>query len=388
MSTRRQITLLCTLAATLMAFAPTATAADVNPGDAVVVPTGQAGKGLRVKGVRLAAIKPAKVVKGGVKIPVTDLTFPAPGRALAVTSGGFRLKAGAKKVEVRGLLVKLTPAKVTVSAKVGRKRLELFSAPAGKRTSIDTGNSRFVLNSKALKLTGAGAAALRKALANRRFKTARLGTFTGRASVYFPPLIDGGPTGPANQLPWEPPVLPTRPAGAIDASAQPVEWWARDSWVNYVGQPAQVSGGAVALPAVTNDPGHVCPSSNADGSRVGNYAFTFPFSSGWWDSASGTGFLQYLGTVRFYYPQRFDMSFSDPQIVIRPGGTTMNFRITDADYPAGLNAEMFTVDAGLAPGGARVKFGNTLTQVGMSGPFGGMYPAGAPWGCMYPQFTV
>src|SRR4029078_2187903 len=85
-------------------------------------------------------------------------------------------------------------------------------------------------------------------------------------------------------------------------------------------------------------PAHACPSGSMQ--AVSNvYGFSFPFTGGWWDSGSGTGGLNYGGGGRLYYPGRFDVSFGYAELVITPGGTTMNMRVIDADYPSASGAQ-------------------------------------------------
>lgn len=59
-----------------IALPPGASAADATNGDVIVVPLGKKGSGLRVKGIKLSAISPAKVSGSKLTLPVADVTLP------------------------------------------------------------------------------------------------------------------------------------------------------------------------------------------------------------------------------------------------------------------------------------------------------------------------
>ncbi|MGH2959799.1 MAG: hypothetical protein ACRDKE_09350, partial [Solirubrobacterales bacterium] len=267
--------------------------------------------------------------------------------------------------------------------------------------TLDTGATTIKVSSPKLLLGAPAAKAIKKALGLKKYAPKTLGTLTGGSIAYYPPITKGPPGGesPADQQLWDEPTLPTRPGTAVDATSPALQWWSRDSWVNYVGQAPTVYDGAVSLGVVHNDPSqgapaHACPSGSMQ--AVSNvYGFSFPFAGGWWDAASGTGVLTYGGGARFYYPGRFDVSFGYAELVITPAGTTMNMRVIDADYPGGRRAHMFNVNTAtplaggpFTPGSPAALLQNNLTAVGSTGPFGGMYSTNLDWGCINAQFGV
>lgn len=386
---------------TMLVVATSAQAAAPTAGDKVVVPLGSKSKGLRAGGVKLRAISPAKLSSKSLTLQISDVSMPKPGAGQMILRGGIRLSKGKRKVEIKGFLVTVTAKSVKFTAKLGGKRFTVFSVKKGGANSLDAGNTSIKLSTKRLSLGSPAAKAIKKALSLKRYKPKALGTLTGGATAYYPPIAKGpiGGGSPADQQLWDEPPLPTRPASAVDATSSALQWWSRDSWVNYVGQAPSVYGGANTLGVVYNDPSqgspaHACPSGSMQ--AVSNvYGFSLPFTGGWWDAASGTGLLTYGGGARFYYPGRFDMSLGYAELVITPAGTTMNMRVIDADYPAGRRAHMFNVNtttplAGgpFAPGGPAALLQNHLTQVGSTGPFGGMYSTNLDWGCINAQFGV
>lgn len=280
--------------------------------------------------------------------------------------------------------------KISLTAKVGDSRLEVFTAKPSGTTKLDAGATSVAVGSSKLMLSAKAAAKLRKSLANRRVKARSLGSISGSARAYFPPLV-ADPAGPSER-PWDEPLLPARPGTAVNVNSAPLVWWVRDSWVNYsVGNAApQASEGAVAQAAVIDDVGgHKCPSDNPDPSRTNVYAFGLPFKDGWHDSASGTTVLTFTGFVRFYYAGRFDISFGNAEVVITPSGTVMNMAVRDSIYPAGRRAGMFNVQTAPALSGG--PFGTNgpasllamrISAAGASGPFGGMYSDNLSWGCI------
>ncbi len=385
---------------TLLVVATSAQAAAPTAGDSVEIPLGSKSKGLRAGGVKLRAISPARLSSKSLTLTISDVSMPKPGNGQLILRGGLRLSRGKRKVEIKGFLVSVTASSVKFTAKLGGTRFTVFSAKKGGANTLDSGTTSIRLLTTKLSVGAPAAKAIKKSLALKSYKPKTLGTLTGGSTAYYPPLKKdpiGG--GPADQQLWDEPTLPTRPGTAVDATSPALQWWARDSWVNYVGQAPTVYGGATSLGVVYNDPSqgspaHACPSVSMQ--AVSNiYGFSFPFTGGWWDAASNTGVLTYGGGARFYYPGRFDVSFGYAELVITPGGTTMNMRVIDADYPDGRRAYLFNVNTSaplaggpFTPGSPAALLENRLTSVGSTGPFGGMYSTNLDWGCINAQFGV
>ena len=273
-------------------------------------------------------------------------------------------------------MLKLVGNRLTVTGKAGTSRYVLFSGSAGG-SSIDLAKTAVQLKVPRLKPTRKLVKSLNKTLKSKRFKVKTLGTVLGGSTAYFPPLAPK-PENPSQGY-WTEPTLPTRPPTAADVTtASPLDWWARVSWVNYIGQPAQLTG-VTALGAI-NTCGEALPP--ATGVEYNN-GFRYPFNAtgSWWDAASQTGVLNYSGSVRFFFPDRFDISFVDPQIVIQPSGRTMNMRIVTATYPSGKNADMFRLVAG-----STFDY-DVMTDSATDGVFAGMYPKNDTFGCSIFSYT-
>lgn len=372
----RILTTLAVLCAALTLGGPAATAADPTTGDSLSFPLGKKGSGLRVKGVKVRAMKPSRLVGATVSLPVSDVSLPRNGEGQVVLRGGFKLIAGRRSIAIQGLLVKLSGSKVTVTGKAGSARFQLFTGRAGA-SNIDPARTAVKFDATQLKPSKRLVKSLRKALNSKRFRVSSLGGIKGGSTAYFPPLVPN-PIGPT-QDPWEEPALPERPVTAADVTtATALDWWSRVSWVNYVGQPAQLTG--VTPLGATN----TCSEPLGPNGVQYNNGFQYPFTTpgSWWDAASQTGVLRYSGSVRFYYPDRFDMSFADPEVVIRPTGWTMNMRVVTASYPTGKRAEVFKL---IESGGTQY---HQLTKDGADGVFGGMYPLNDGFGCSIIGFTA
>lgn len=370
----RYLTLLTAVAALLAVLAPAAQAADPTAGDSVTIPLGKKGSGLRVKGVKFRAIKPAKVSRASVSLPVSDVSLPHSGEGRLVLRGGFELRAGKRKLALQGLLVTVTASKLTITGKAGKSRFQLFSGKPGKST-IDATKTAVTIDASQLKPSARLVRSLKKALKNKRFKAKSLGRMVGASVAYYPPLKETPPD--LVHITWDEPALPERPVTAGDVtSATPLDWWARKTWVNYVGMPAQATGvTAIGMENKCGEP-EFPPVEHTN-----SWRYPFVAAGSWYDAASGTGVLKYSGAVRFFFPDRFDITFADPEVVIRPTGSTMNMKIFNSTYPGGRRAEMFI----LKPG-AGLQY-QVMTTVAVDGVFGGLYPYDESFGCSVFSFT-
>ena len=131
----------------------------------------------------------------------------------------------------------------------------------------------------------------------------------------------------------EPPLL-ARPAGAIDVSAAAVTWHVRDSWIRYANtqMAPEVSEGAGA-DAPIQESNHPCPNSPAGTNPTLVYSYEFPFSNGWYDSATGTTALYGSGGVRFSYPSHgIDLTMRNPEIELAGAVSRAIFRLRGSAY--------------------------------------------------------
>lgn len=146
----------------LLAFAPFTSAAPdpVASGSATLTLNNGFVKSLRKHGVKIAKIAPAKLKGKKATFAITGGEFdPISGAGTLNLSGGLQLKAGKKKVKVKGLAIVTT--KKGLFAKVGGKKLKLAVLAGWSFTRAGFGVS---LNVKKLKLTNAAAKQLNKKL--------------------------------------------------------------------------------------------------------------------------------------------------------------------------------------------------------------------------------
>ncbi|MBS1885528.1 MAG: hypothetical protein JSS97_21485, partial [Actinobacteria bacterium] len=154
----------------MLALAPLATAATPNPiasGSTTLNINSGFNNKLKNAGIKVTAIKPAKL-KG------TKATFTVTGGAIEATNGlgtitqggGLKLMWGKKSVPVKGLELN-TKAK-SVSATVGGKKVKLATLSGVKSARLGFGNS---ITTKNVKLTSAGANALNQKLTPAPTKT-------------------------------------------------------------------------------------------------------------------------------------------------------------------------------------------------------------------------
>ncbi|MBS1888049.1 MAG: hypothetical protein JSU06_12770 [Actinobacteria bacterium] len=154
----------------MLALAPLASAATPNPiasGSTTLTINGGFNNQLKKAGIKLAAIKPAKL-KG------TKATFTVTGGEIEATNGlgtiaqggGLKLTWGKKSAPVKGLELN-TKAK-SLSATVGGKKVKLATLSGVKSARLGFGNSITTAN---VKLTKAGANALNQKLTPPPTKT-------------------------------------------------------------------------------------------------------------------------------------------------------------------------------------------------------------------------
>lgn len=374
------------------ALAGSAGAVPASDGDTLSIPLGKKGSGLRVRGVKIVATSPAKLRGSSLVLPVTDVTSPGLNRSQLIVRGGFTLRSGKRRVAVKGLLLTLKSGRVSVTAKVGRSRLAIFSGAADASTAITFSPAALNLAVGKLSLTKRAAATLKKSLANRRLRPSRLGKATARASAFIAPFVPG-PNNPSNaELPEAAAPL-ARPGTAVDITSASVRWWVRDSWVTYLSEgsfePQEILP-ATAYPPQT-EASHACPDGGGNPTAEHLYSFNLPFLSGWFDDASDTAAIYLQGGVRFYRPDRgIDITAIDGELELNGSASRSVFKFSEAgEYTnkRGLLGALLLGGYVPTPGGPN-NFRVQLPASAAEGVFAGQYSPGAGFGCFDITFGV
>jgi hypothetical protein len=399
------------LATAVAATAAPATAAPAT--GAVTISFGGQGKAaeaLRASAVKVAAITPAKRSGKRVKLPVARIAVGS-SSARAVLRGGIRFRSGKRVVALRSLRLKLGAKRATVTAKVGKRRVTVFTAkPAKGKPKLDRSDVAARLAGAKLGLTPNGARTLRRGLGVDALPAGALGTLGvnarrkgtsggGGGGNGNGPGGDGGPkSGPISA---EPPVL-SRPPSAVAASGVAITWYPRDSWIRYVSSGVGpqdgffASGGAVkAAPADTAS--HPCSDVAYAGSGQFDYRYDFTAkSSSWYDPVSGKAALYGQGSVRFRWEgHTIDLTAADPEIEINGATSRAIFRFDGSDGTAipEQRAVLMTLSMAGQPtssGGGAFGYSamrGTLTEDGEA-VFAGFYPAGDGFGCVSVSFAT
>jgi hypothetical protein len=357
---------------------------------------------LGVQGITTSAVAPAKA-KG------SRFTFPVETASVGTTatlghSGGLRLRAGTRSVTLSAPRVRLAKDS-RLSAKIGKATVTVLTIDGAKR-KLNATTGAVALRGATVRLTVAGAAALRRALHLRRLAPGVLGTLTvdaqrgvflgsGVGSPTSTPTTPGGPSGgPSTPGPSTPtvelggPAPLARPASAVDISAATITWHVRESFIRYIntGEGTATSDGATA------DPPTVLPGSSVP--LV--YDFHFPFKDGWYDPVSKTARVTYTGTVTFNYSAHaIKLTATDPEIEIA-GGASRAIFVTANGMPR-KRGILVKLDPGAAtstthsPDGT----GHAYAQIPGSIPadagasvFAGFYIANDPFGSISVDLTT
>ncbi len=391
------------------AMAVTAASAAAAPGTGAVTLSfggqGKAAKALRAGGVTVAAIAPAR--RGGkrVKLPVARITVGS--FASAVLRGGVRFKSGKRVVALRSLRLKLGAKRATVTAKVGKRRVTVFTArPTNGKPKLDRSDVAARLAGAKLGLTPKGARALRRGLAVGALPAGALGTLGVNARRKGSAGGGNGPgSGPkSGPISGEPPVL-SRPPTAVDASSVAITWYPRDSWVRYVTSGISdempqngffATGGATKGAPMTTA-SHPCSDVAYPGSGQFDYRYDFvPRSGSWYDPVSGKAALYGQGAVRFRWQEHgIDFTAANPEIEINGASSRAIFRFSGsggtaiaeqrAELVALSMAGQPTSSGGGAFGYAAMR--GTLTKDGAA-VFAGFYPEGGGFGCVSASFST
>ncbi|HEY4097123.1 MAG TPA: HtaA domain-containing protein [Baekduia sp.] len=386
-------------------------AAPAGSGTSVLRLEGAAARALSAQGVKVGAVAPAKAAGTRLTLPVATASVGV-GATLGY-GGGVRLKAGKRSVTLSALRLSLAKDS-RLRARVGGRTVTVLTV-AGARRDVDKARGTVALKGASVRLTAAGAAAVRRALHLRRLAPGTLGRLTvdarrgaaggttgggtgaapGSGTGSAPATGPGAPgtttpsapgtTAPAN--PGPPPLA--RPATAVDITAATITWHVRDSFIQYInaGEGTTVSAGATA------DPPSVQPGSSVPLT----YAFHFPFTGGWYDPVSGAVRVTYAGTVTFgFRAHGIKLTAADPEIELAGGGSRAIFRTANAGETPSRGV-LETLSPAAAAGTTHSPDGtaHAYTQIPGAIPadagasvFAGFYAAGDPFGWITVELTT
>ncbi|WP_445150269.1 HtaA domain-containing protein [Baekduia sp. Peel2402] len=409
----RPAVLATAVAAALAAVVP-ASAQAAASGTSVLTFKGTAASSLSSAGVKASAVSPATAKGKAVTFPVKTVTVGS--AATLGHSGSIRFKKGSRTLTLKTPALRLAATGSRLTAKVDGKTTTILTVDAAKR-SLNATNGTVSLKSASVKLTSAGAAAIKKALKLRSLRSGTLGTLTVDATTGATTgtggtgstgggstgsgstgtgTTGGGTTGggtpgtPADNpksctkgpvvVPAGGPTALTAPVTSVPVMSASITWHVRDSFIQYIntGEGTAVANGATA------DPKQVQPGSSA--SLV--YQFHFPFKDGWYDPVSDTTRLTFTGTVLFcYFDHGIKLTASNPEIEINGNSASRGIFITDNTDVAAKRGVLVNLD--LANKGAATNTppthewaqvpGKIPTNTGDS-TFAGYYAAGDPFG--------
>jgi hypothetical protein len=154
----------------MLAIVPVASAATPNPiasGTTTLTINAKVLKSAKKAGIKITAVKPAKIKGSKATFTVTGGEIEAATGAGSVThSGGLKITWGKKSVTLKSLTIS-TSGK-SLSAKIGGKTVKVASLAGVSATRVGFGNG---IAAKKVKLTGSGASTLNKKLTPAPKKT-------------------------------------------------------------------------------------------------------------------------------------------------------------------------------------------------------------------------
>ena len=328
-----------TLGALALAFqlvltsAPPANAGGAGPtGNTTLVITAAKARDLAKRSIVVEGVRGAETTGRQTRLQIDGGHIDAGAADLAL-EGALRFVAGEggdrRVVRLGALRVKLGPNS-TLSGRLGEGgRRVLFDLKLrGNGLAIDASKGLARLHGTRLVWRGGIASVLSRRLSTR-IPRGLLGKI--RVSAATVSLGADAISPQAGPLDDEPPLLP-RPASAIDVTSASLTWHVRDSWIRYVNTEAtpEALEGASAEPAI-QESDHPCPDRPAGANPALVYSYSFPFSNGWYDPASGTAALYHGGGIRFTYPSRgIDLTTRNPEIEINGEDSRAIFRLRGA----------------------------------------------------------
>jgi hypothetical protein len=154
----------------MLVIVPIASAATPNPiasGTTTLTINAKVLKSAKKAGIKITAVKPAKIKGSKATFTVTGGEIEAATGAGSVThSGGLKITWGKKSVTLKSLTV--STAGKSLSAKIGGKTVKIASLAGVSSTRLGFGNG---ITAKKVKLTGSGASTLNKKLTPAPKKT-------------------------------------------------------------------------------------------------------------------------------------------------------------------------------------------------------------------------
>lgn len=211
-------------------------------------------KGLRAAGVRLSAGRPATLRGTTLRLPVSRTRITASQTRLTHT-GSLRLRTTKRSVTLTSWRTTVTPSGLTMSAVVAKKRRTIFSVKGGK-IAADATTGRTTITGSTVRLTGTGAAALRRSLRVTGLRAGVVGRATATATPATPlpkppaptpapapttpsPKPVPAPPGPVPISPVDPgPVSPGDPCTTeLTVATAGLSWAVRSTFMSYVQGP-------------------------------------------------------------------------------------------------------------------------------------------------------
>lgn len=381
------------LAVALPALAAAPATASPAGGATTIDLRGPAARSLRAHGVAITARKPAKAGPRRIVLPVARGTRTRLDHRGAVVLRS-RAAGARRRVQLTAWQTRVAPRRATVTARLGKRRVPVFVATYRPQART-VGDRAVTVTRSTTRLTRPAVKALRRALGIRQLRAGVVGTTRVKAKLTRTPApVPPSPGGPVTPPPAPPPA-PAPPATQAPITSATVTWWVRDSFLRYVttGEGATPSGGVVPG-APVEGPAHACPDNPANpGPLV--YDFTFPFTSGWHDTASGAAVLQAAGAVRFRYAARgIDLTASDPELQLVPGSARVVAQFTGSGNTRvdarGTLMELDLAAAARTVNGPTVSYGPIRGRLapGSGSLFGDFYGDGEPFGCFVVSYTT
>jgi hypothetical protein len=385
--------------------------ASAASGTSVLTLKGAAAASLSKAKVKVSAVAPARAKGKVITFPVRTVTVGS--TAALGHAGAIRFKKGRRALTLKTPALRLAGSGSRLTAEVGGKTITILTVDAKKR-ALNGAAGTVALKAGSVRLTAAGASAIRRALKLRSLKGGTLGTLTVDASRGGGAGTTGGGAGGGSgatggsgtgagggsaggttgggtgsgsgtgtggsggrapkscaagpiATPAGGPSPLTAPPTSLPVAAGSITWHVRESFIQYIGsgEGTAVANGATADPASA-------------------YEFHFPFQGGWYDPASGATRLTYAGTVLFcYFDHGIKLTASNPEVEITASGSRAVFATGNVDTPdrRGVLVNLENV--------ARVDAGTTHTWSQMPGKipqntgdstFAGYYAAGEPFG--------